>query len=89
MKESMGPMVAESKVSKKPPKVLDHLRVSRSLEGGHVIEHHYTSYQHEPKPYKFGKNEGGRAAAHILKHAGLSTPEGGEQGDRIDAGDEE
>jgi len=74
-----GVAVAESTKSKKVPKVIDHLRISRSLEGGHVIEHHYTSYQHEPKPYKFGKEEGGRAAAHIARHAGLPHPKLGEQ----------
>ena len=74
-----GVAVAEATKGKKAPKVLDHLRISRSLEGGHVIEHHYTSYQHEPKPYKFGKEEGGRAAAHIARHAGLPHPKLGEQ----------
>jgi hypothetical protein len=74
MTKSEGPMVAESKTSKKPPKVLDHIRVSRSLEGGHVMEHHYTSYAHEPRPFKFGPEEGGRAAKHLLKHAGLPVP---------------
>jgi hypothetical protein len=69
-----GIVEAEAAKPKKGPKVLDHLRVSRSLEGGHVVEHHYTSFQHEPRPYKFGPEDGARAAAHILRHAGLPHP---------------
>lgn len=52
-------------------KVLDELRVKRTLDGGHVISHHYQSYEHQPTPYKFGKTQGAMAMQHIAKHAGL------------------
>lgn len=74
-----SPVAAEAVKSKKGPRVLDHLRVSRSLDGGHVVEHHYTNYSHEPRPYKFGPNEGSRAAAHIARHAGLPAGGGAEE----------
>lgn len=79
-----GIATAEAKPPKKGPKVLDHLRISRSLEGGHVIEHHYTSYQHEPKPYKFGADEGERATAHIMRHAGLPPVQGNDESETED-----
>ena len=79
--EMIGEAVTAHTKGKKAPKVLDHLRISRSLDGGHVIEHHYTSYQHEPKAYKFGPDEGDRAATHALRHSGLPHPKLEEQGD--------
>ena len=69
--ESPSLAIAESKHSRKPRKILDHIRVSRSLEGGHVIEHHFTSYQHEPEPHKFGPGRKADARAHLLRHTGL------------------
>lgn len=69
-----GVVTAEAK-PKKGPKMLDELRVKRTLDGGHVVTHHYEGYQHEPKPYAFSKGEGARAMAHIARHAGL--PAGG------------
>jgi hypothetical protein len=81
----MPMQVAETTKAKKTPKVLDHVRVKRALDGGHVVEHHYTDYQHEPRAYKFGKDEGGRAAAHIARHAGLP----GSGADAVEADGEE
>lgn len=75
--ESPGIASAESKTSRKPPKVLDHIRVSRSLDGGHVMEHHYTSFDHAPRAYKFPPGEQARAREHVLRHAGLSVKGGG------------
>lgn len=75
----MAEIVSAQTKGKKAPKVLDHIRVKRSLDGGHMVEHHYTSYQHEPRTYKFGKGEANRAAAHIARHAGLPGGEGAEE----------
>ena len=72
-----GPVTAEAKRSK-GPKVVKELSIKRTLDGGHVVTHHYEGYMHEPKPYKFGKGEGARAAAHVARHAGLE-PGGGAQ----------
>jgi hypothetical protein len=69
--ESPGLATAESK-NRKPAKVLSHLSVSRSLDGGHVVEHHYTTDQHDPRIYKFGASDKARAREHVLRHAGLS-----------------
>lgn len=87
-----GIQVAESISSrKKAPKVLDHLRVSRALDGGHVVEHHYTSMEHVPRPYKFGPGEaeGRRAAAHIARHAGLPASGGVEEPDEAEEAGQE
>lgn len=55
----------------KGKKVLAEIRIKPALGGGHVIEHHYEGYQHDPRPYKFGANDGQKAIAHIARHAGL------------------
>ncbi|SRR6266566_6636063 len=65
--------VSES-TAKKLPKVLDHLRVSRTEDGGHKIEHHYTHPRHKAEIYTFGKDEAERTIKHLLRHAGLPHP---------------
>lgn len=70
-----GIVAAESARSKKGPKVLSHLEIHPQLGGGHVVKHVYSGYEHDARPYSFGKDEGARAAAHIARHAGL--PGGG------------
>jgi hypothetical protein len=47
------------------------MEIAPRLGGGHIITHHYTSYQHEPKSHEFTEDEGHEALAHIAKHAGL------------------
>jgi hypothetical protein len=65
---------------KKGPKVLEEVRIKRSMDGGHVITHHYEGYQHEPRPYEFGKDEGARAAAHVQRHTGIPMSEAADDG---------
>jgi hypothetical protein len=77
---SEGIAIAESTKAKKSPKVLDHLEIHPRLGGGHIIEHHYTGYQHEKESHKFSEDQGERAMKHIAKHAGLPHPELEEQG---------
>jgi hypothetical protein len=56
---------------KKGPKVLSEISVKRSMDGGHIVEHRYEGYQHEPRSYQFAPGEADRAKAHILRHTGL------------------
>ena len=67
--------MAEGIRHKRTPKVLSHIEIKPKMGGGHIITHHYTSYQHEPKPHNFGPDDGERAMKHIAKHAGLPHPE--------------
>ena len=66
-----GIVAAESVKSKRGPKVLQHLEIHPQLGGGHIVKHVYDGYEHEAKPYQFGKDEGERAMKHIARHAGL------------------
>lgn len=66
------------KAPKSTPKVLKRMEIEPKLGGGHIITHHYSSYQHEPKAHSFGKDDGERAMAHIAKHAGLQIEEQGD-----------
>lgn len=75
-----GISVAESNKAKRTPKVLKHMTIEPAMGGGHIITHHYTSYQHEPKAHEFAKDEGEEAMAHIARHAGLPHPKVEEQG---------
>jgi hypothetical protein len=59
----------------KPAKVLAHLRVSEAENGGHVVEHHFTSYEHEPESHVFGKGQGAEMLAHVGKHMGVESAE--------------
>lgn len=66
----------------KEPKQLDHLRVKRGINGGHIVEHHFAPepYQteHKPEIHPFGKEEGDKMLAHVAKHAGVEGYESGE-----------
>lgn len=73
-----GIAVAQSAKAKKTPKVLERMEIKPKLGGGHIITHHYSGYQHEPKAHSFGKDDGEKAMAHIAKHAGLEEQGGSE-----------
>lgn len=74
-----GTSIAQSARAMKAPKVLERMEIKPRLGGGHIITHHYSSYQHEPKAHEFAKDEGEEAIAHIAKHAGLPHPKIGEE----------
>jgi hypothetical protein len=61
---------------RKPPKVLEDIRIKKGENGGHVIEHHFTSYEHKPEVYPFGAGQGKEAAAHLNEHMGMELPAG-------------
>jgi len=83
-----GISIASSSRAKKTPKVLKRMEIEPRLGGGHVITHHYTSYQHDSEPHEFDGDEGEKAMKHIAKHAGLPHPkleeQGGSEPDPID-----
>jgi hypothetical protein len=64
---------------KKAPKALAHLRISPAENGGHVVEHHFTHYDHEPEQHVFGKGQGHEMLAHVAQHMGVTDRE--EEGD--------
>jgi hypothetical protein len=64
----MKAQLASTSKDRKPPKVLEHVRVYPGEEGGHIIEHHFSSYEHPPERYPFGQNEGNEAVAHLAEH---------------------
>lgn len=51
-----------------PPK-LAHIRIEPADGGGHVVEHHFENYVHEPKRYVFGAGEGQELLDHIEEAA--------------------
>jgi hypothetical protein len=60
---------------KKPAKVLDHLRVKEAENGGHSVEHHFTSFEHEPETHVFGADQGPEMLAHVAKAANIKSPD--------------
>jgi len=62
-------VMAATPKQKKAAKVLDHMRITQSENGGHSIEHHFTSYDHPPEIHVFGAGESMAAHEHIAKHA--------------------
>lgn len=59
-------------------KELDHIRLSKAENGGHLAEHHYTSYEHQPEKHVFGEDEGEKLHAHLSEHLGVSCSNCGE-----------
>lgn len=64
-------VMAATPKQKKMPKKLDHIRITESENGGHSIEHHYTSYDYPPEIHVFGKGESMAAHEHIAKHLNM------------------
>lgn len=64
------PSFGAAKNTKKPAKMLSHLVVRKAENAGHMVEHHFTSMEHEPEHHVFGKGEGREMMAHIGKHMG-------------------
>jgi hypothetical protein len=73
----MATGVYREAVSKKiKGRMLDHMRLSRGEDGGHVVEHHYAENglaYHKPTTHVFGEDEGKELIAHLAKHAKINT----------------
>lgn len=65
-----GPMRGRDK---KPKKELDHLRVRKADNGGHIVEHHFSHFEHDPEHHAFGKDEGPEMMDHIAHHMGANV----------------
>lgn len=66
------------RTSRGAKKKIDHLRIHRADNGGHLIEHHFESssgpYQ-EPEQHVFAKDEGEKLMAHVAHHMGVEPSE--------------
>lgn len=72
MKESEGNAKAHEKDGGKK---LDHIRISKGKNGGHVVEHHYASNgpsYNEPEKYAFGDDDGDEMMDHVRQHMGVA-----------------
>lgn len=71
-----APTIAHGGVeSRRPAKELDHIEVQKAENGGTVMKHVFTHYEHQPETHAFGKNETEKALAHISKHMGMAKGE--------------
>jgi hypothetical protein len=71
---SRAPQITHGGMERKaPPKALDHVRIYKGEKGGHIIEHHFTSYEHQPEKHPFSKDDGEGALAHVAKHMGIAV----------------
>jgi hypothetical protein len=64
------PSWGAAKNMKKMPKVLGHLLIRKAEGGGHIVEHHFTSMEHEPESHVFAAGEGKQMMAHVGEHMG-------------------
>ena len=59
---------------RKAKKVLHHLEIHHAENGGHTVQHHFSSdggQYHEPEPHVFGEGEGHKMLAHVAEHMGV------------------
>jgi hypothetical protein len=61
--------------TKKPAKKLDHMRIHKGQDGGHIVEHHFSGYEHQPERFPFGDTEGAAMMEHVAQHAGVKMQE--------------
>jgi hypothetical protein len=67
----------EASTPKSKGKKLDHLRITKGAEGGHVVEHHFAEdgmVYHKPVSHVFGDGEGQEMLHHVAKHMGVTGP---------------
>ena len=55
----------------KSEKTLEHLRIYKGAEGGHIVEHHFEGYEHPPERHPFGQDEGAKLHGHLSEHMGI------------------
>lgn len=73
-------VMASTPKSKKQAKVLEHIRISEAENGGHSVEHHFTSYDHPPETHVFGAGDGHALVKHLAKHAHIKLDEKAQAG---------
>jgi len=67
----------ETAAPKPPKKELEHIRITEAENGGHIAEHHHTSYEHPPESHVFAKSavkapvHEGSLFHHLAKHMGI------------------
>lgn len=67
----MNPRAMEAERPKKIKKEIEHVRVTEGENGGHIVEHHHTSYEHPPESHVFGEHDGEGVElpkGHVLQH---------------------
>lgn len=66
---------------RKGAKTIDHLRVRMAENGGHVVEHHFTSMEHQPEQHVFGAGQHKEMLAHVAQHMNVEAePESSDLG---------
>lgn len=65
-------------------KELDHIRLSKAENGGHMVEHHFVSEHgfHEPETHVFGDGKGKELMAHVAEHMGVKMEHGDGKGEK-------
>lgn len=56
-----------------PKKMLHHLEIHPDKKGGAMVEHHHTSMLHPVERHVFGKMEGDKMTAHVMKHTKMMS----------------
>lgn len=64
-------VMASTPKSRKPAKVLSHIEIHEAENGGHVIKHVHTAYEHPTEEHVFGKGESQAAHEHIAEHMSM------------------
>jgi hypothetical protein len=57
---------------RKPKKAISHIRVEEGENGGHILTHEHTHFEHPPEVHVFGKGQSMEAHKHLADH--LSMP---------------
>lgn len=70
----MPDVTATTHKSRKPPKIIEHIRLSPGTNGGVTVHHHFTHYEHPPEgPHIFAADEGKKLASHLSKHLSMAS----------------
>lgn len=62
---------ASTHKERKPKKAISHIEVHEGEDGGHIMRHVHTHYEHPPEEYVFGKGQSMEAHKHLAEHMNL------------------
>jgi hypothetical protein len=72
-----GGMNPRAEKPKMPKKEFESMKLMTAENGGHIAEHHFTSFEHAPEQHVFAEPEGkqpvveGSLLHHVAKHMGI------------------
>jgi len=65
-------VMAATPKARKMPKKIDHIEIHEADNGGHILRHIHTNYDHPPEEHVFSPDQGHALVQHLMKHSNIA-----------------